>query len=60
VTRPKLRDEMRKAFLAKGRFFRQVGYDRHEPVENSGATFDDMNNFIEILVKIMVKKQQEF
>ena len=58
ITRPKLRTELYKYITCNKKIFKEVGYNKYEQYEGYNINNSDIYDFIEICVKIIVKKQQ--
>lgn len=58
VTRPKMREILYHAIVSNKNIFIEVGYNNYRPKEPYGITYEEIYEFIEECVKIIIKKQQ--
>jgi len=58
VSRPKMRKLLHSSITLNNNIFEDIGYDVYVSREQYDVTHEDVSNFIEECVKILVKKQQ--
>ncbi len=58
VTRPRMRELLYHAIVSNKNIFVEVGYNNYRCKEAYGITHDEIYEFIEECVKIIIKKQQ--
>jgi len=58
LSRPKMRTILYKSIMSNNRIFLEVGYDNYQVREQYNITRQNINDFIEQCIKILVKKQQ--
>ena len=58
ITRPKMRELLRRFLYLNTNIFRETGYESYESKTGCEITFHNMCYFVEDCVKILAKKQQ--
>ena len=59
VTRPRMREILYHYIVSNKNIFLEVGYNKYRPKEQYNIEHQDIYNFIEKCIKILVRKQQD-